>query len=255
MLKNTDIQNFLTRHRAKLNPEEFGFSPNNRRVKGLRREEVAQLAAVSVSWYTWLEQGRNIRISPVALKRIGKVLLLTDTELSYLEGMVLGGNESRQKDVTLPREITAMVDGLNPHPAFIRNDSLDILYWNESAKKSIFDWSEISVSERNSIKLLFLNPDYRKKIYDWEKAARHTVSAFRTYYAKAGKTSEFEIIINELLCKSHEFRDMWDDHNVNVIGSGQKELVENNGVVNSYTYTSLELEQLPGVYLIFYLKI
>ena len=87
-MRRDDVKNFLTSRRARLNPERYGFSVQNRRVKGLRREEVAQLAAVSVSWYTWLEQGREISISPAAIQRIGKVLQLSPAEQEYLEALI-----------------------------------------------------------------------------------------------------------------------------------------------------------------------
>ncbi|BAN98181.1 helix-turn-helix domain-containing protein [Plautia stali symbiont] len=88
--RGEDVKNFLTRQRARIDPQIYGFSRQNRRVSGLRREELAQLAAVSVSWYTWLEQGRDISISPAALQRIGKVLQLSVTEQEYLEALVFG---------------------------------------------------------------------------------------------------------------------------------------------------------------------
>lgn len=254
MLKNTDIKNFLSKHRSKIKPEEYGFGVQNRRVKGLRREEVAQLAAVSVSWYTWLEQGRNIRISPAALARIGKVLKLSSAEQSYLNKMVFGSEVKEATEAPLPQEIIAMVKALNPHPAFVRRENMDIVYWNEAAAKDIFDWSSVEKKERNSLKLMFTNDEYRKRIFEWEKAAIHSIAAFRAYYAKSQKNAEFSRVLDELISCSQEFHEMWERQDVNVVGSGEKKFLERSGSIRQYSYTSLEVEQVPGTYVIFYLE-
>lgn len=254
MSRNADIKNFLVKHRAKLNPTDFGFSAQNRRVDGLRREEVAQLAAVSVSWYTWLEQGRDISISPAALKRIGKVLQLTMIEQQYLNAIVLGGGASNEDNAELSPEVIAMVDALHPHPAFVRRANMDILYWNRAAETHIFDWSLIAPAERNSLKLMFLSAAYRKRIFEWEKAARHTIAAFRAYQVAERFTENFESIITELIEKSDEFREMWDFHDVSRMGAGNKAIIDDKGSISRYTYTSLEVENSPGIYLIFYLE-
>lgn len=254
MSRNEDVKNFLLKHRAKLNPEEYGFSALNRRVRGLRREEVAQLAAVSVSWYTWLEQGRDISISPSALERIGKVLRLSHVEQAYLDALVFGGRTFPESDKVLSDEITAMVDALNPHPAFIRRGNMDILYWNEAAKNKIFDWSRVPEADRNSLKLMFISDEYREKIHEWEKAARHTIASFRAYYAGGGSNaSDFESVVADLTKRSDEFCTMWNYHDVSRVGSGNKAIVGNDGIISYYTYTSLEIEHSPGIYMIFYL--
>ncbi|WP_313618888.1 helix-turn-helix domain-containing protein, partial [Pantoea septica] len=138
MTRNENIKNFLVHHRARVDPEVYGFSNCQRRVPGLRREEVAQLAAVSVSWYTWLEQGRDIRISPSAIQRIGKVLQLSPTEQDYLEALIFGKKNPPDGPKAIPREVIAMADALSPHPAFIRRANMDILYWNEAARVRLF---------------------------------------------------------------------------------------------------------------------
>ncbi len=254
MPRHTDIKSFLLKHRAKLNPEEYGFSSLNRRVKGLRREEVAQLAAISVSWYTWLEQGRDIRISPAALNRIGKVLQLTDVEQQYLNAVIFGGGQLTQNLSDLSVEVMAMVDALHPHPAFVRRANMDILYWNDAVRDKIFDWSVIPESERNSLKLMFINEDYRKRIAHWEKAAKHTLASFRSYQAAAGNTHVFENVITDLMSRSTLFREMWEQHDVSRVGAGNKAIIDDNGVLHYYTYTALEIENSPGIFLIFYLE-
>ena len=253
MTRNENVKNFLVHHRARVNPEDYGFSNRHRRVPGLRREEVAQLAAVSVSWYTWLEQGRDIRISSAALQRIGKVLQLSPTEQDYLDALIFGKKNTPAINAVIPREVTAMADALSPHPAFIRRANMDILYWNEAARTQIFDWSTIPENDRNSLKLLFINDGYKEKIYDWEQAARHSIAAFRAYYAASNHSEEFEKVVRDLTARSELFRTMWHVQNVNKVGAGNKAIIDNDGKINYYTYTALEVESAPGVFLIFYL--
>ena len=253
MSRNANVKNFLIHHRARVNPEEYGFSNRHRRVPGLRREEVAQLAAVSVSWYTWLEQGRDIRISPAALQRIGKVLQLSPVEQEYLDTLVFGRKNGLPAEAAIPREVVAMAEALSPHPAFIRRANMDILYWNDAARDQIYDWSTLPEAERNSLKLLFMNAGYRQRIHDWEQAAKHSIAAFRAYYAASNYAEEFEKIIEELSARSEQFRTMWHAQAVNKVGAGNKAIIDSNGSVNHYTYTALEVESAPGIFLIFYL--
>jgi len=255
MTRNENIKNFLVHHRARVNPEAYGFSSQQRRVPGLRREEVAQLAAVSVSWYTWLEQGRDIRISPSAIQRIGKVLQLSPTEQDYLEALIFGKKNHLDGPKAIPREVIAMADALSPHPAFIRRANMDILYWNEAARVRLFDWSAIPEADRNSLKLLFINDGYKQKIHDWEQAARHSIAAFRAYYAASNQSEAFEEVIRDLAARSDLFRTMWHAQDVNKVGAGNKAIVERDGTINHYTYTALEVESAPGIFLIFYLAV
>jgi len=251
-MRNEDVKNFLTHHRSRLNPEDFGFPVQQRRVKGLRREEVAQLAAVSVSWYTWLEQGRDISISPAALQRIGKVLQLSATEQDYLEALIFGAKD-RPKPGAIPHEVKVMVDALSPHPAFIRRANMDILYWNEAAKAQIFDWSTIAEHDRNSLKLMFINDDYKQIIHQWDQAAQHTLAAFRTYYAASNYAEEFERVIKDLAERSEAFNVMWHRQDVSKFGTGNKAIIDRQGKIHHYTYSALEVESAPGLFLIFYL--
>ncbi len=254
MSRKQDVKHFLTNQRARINPADYGFSNKNRRVPGLRREEVAQLAAVSVSWYTWLEQGRDINISFAAVRRIGKVLRLTADEQSYLEALIFGSELILEESNPVSTEVKAMVDALNPHPAFVRRANLDILYWNDAARDKIFDWSSIPSEDRNSLKLMFINDEYRRRILDWESAAAHTIAAFRAYYGVSSHAESFDDVIRDLLSRSEPFRDLWARHDVSKIGAGNKQIIDSHDTAHHYTYTSLEIENSPGMYLIFYLE-
>ncbi|MGF3092371.1 hypothetical protein [Cronobacter sakazakii] len=94
---------------------------------------------------------------------------------------------------------------------------------------------------------------YRTRIHDWDKAARHTISAFRSYYAASNRAQAFEDVIDDLLSRSAEFSTMWNSHEVKKVGAGNKTIIDIHGQINSFTYTSLEVESAPGMYLIFYM--
>lgn len=251
--RNQDIKHFLTNQRARVDPQLYGFSPLNRRVPGLRREEVAQLAAVSVSWYTWLEQGRDISISLAAVQRIGKVLQLSAAAQQYLETLIFGNAHPQPLHQELPAEVMAMVDALDPHPAFVRRANMDIVYWNRAAQSLIVDWSTLACEDRNTLKLMFLSEAYRTRIHDWEQAARQTLSAFRASYAASNQPQAFETVIADLLARSDAFRTLWNYHDVSKMGSGNKTIIDIAGRPNAFTYTLLQIAQTPGMHVVFYL--
>ncbi len=252
MSRNDDVKNFLTRRRAAIDPAEYGFAPGHRRVPGLRREEVAQLAAVSVSWYTWLEQGRDISISQPALLRIAKVLKLSAAEQDYLQAIVLGSQPSAGSATEVPAAIAVMVDALSPYPAFVRLSNMNIVCWNKAALETIFDWSTLAEAERNSLKLMFIHPEYKAIIADWQDAAKRTISAFRANYAEAQDKQDFEQIVEDLKAKSMEFSQMWEQHEVSIIGSGHKTIVSKDLSQRKYNFTTLQVEDNPGMSVIFY---
>lgn len=252
--RNHDLNQFLLKHRAKLDPTDYGFSTYHRRVKGLRREEVAQLSAVSVSWYTWLEQGRDISISIEAVKRIGKVLKLSLDEQEYLEATIFGQSYKPQNNQLLQNEIKQMVTALNPHPAFVRSENMDILFWNEASEQKIFKWSSIDELDRNSLKLMFVNPEYKNRIPDWNIAAQSTIASFRSYYALSSNKEKFDLVINDLLERSDEFRAMWLEYDVEKNRKGEKSIIDYFGRLRHYSYTVLKPEAMTDASLIFYLE-
>ncbi|WP_111895380.1 helix-turn-helix transcriptional regulator [Acinetobacter sp. MB5] len=252
MDQNQDVKNFLLKHRAKINPEEYGFNTLHRRVKGLRREEVAQLAAISVSWYTWLEQGRDISISNEAIKRIGQVLKLTADEQEYFEAILFKTQRVQVPSKDLSHDLVAMVDALNPHPAFIRRENMDIVYWNKSTVNKIFDWSKIPENDRNSLKLMFINEEYKSRIPDWQEAARNTIASFRSYYALSKEKEKFENVITDLKSRSVEFSNMWEEHEVRKTRQGKKAIMNFKGELKRYAYSTLKPEGTNDVFLIFY---
>jgi transcriptional regulator with XRE-family HTH domain len=217
---------YLKDRRAKLDPAAFGFPPERRRTPGLRREEVAQRANISPTWYTWLEQGRGGAPSADVLDRIARALMLTDVEREHLFLLGLGRPpEVRyQKSEGVTPRLQRVLDALEPSPALIRTATWDVVAWNRAATVMLTDYGSLPPKERNVLRFIFLNPSVRAAQYDWESAARFVVGAFRVDAARAGAAAEVELLVRELSRLSPEFRAMWRDNDVRSHGEGVKHI-------------------------------
>lgn len=205
-----EISRFLKNRRANLNAENFGFPIGQRRGKGLRREEVASLSGVSVTWYTWLEQGKDIRVSQDMIQRLASALKLNATEREYLIQLILSsttlcGNVSESH---LSSRLTATIDSLSV-PAFIRNPRWDLLYWNAAAAEFIGECPSPS-SGKNILRLAFLDKSHQATILDWERTAREMVAQLRNDFGRHARYPGVVEIIEELKESSTIFRQHWD---------------------------------------------
>lgn len=207
---------YLKDRRTKLDPASFGFPSERRRTPGLRREEVAQRANISPTWYTWLEQGRGGAPSADVLNRISHALLLTDVEREHLFLLGLGRPPEaryRKPDGVTPR-LQRVLDALDPMPALIRTATWNVVAWNRAASVVLMDYGSLAPDERNILRYLFLDPRARAAQYDWEGVARFALGAFRVDAARAGAAEEVEPLIEELRRRSPEFDAMWRDNEV-----------------------------------------
>src|SRR5579872_6815415 len=207
---------YLKDRRTKLDPGAFGFAAERRRTPGLRREEVAQRANISPTWYTWLEQGRGGAPSADVLDRIARALILTDVEREHLFLVALGRPpEARYhaaQGVT-PR-LQRVLDALNPCPAVIRTAIWDVVAWNRAATVMLMDYGSMPPEQRNILRYFFLDPRSRAAQYDWESVARFVLGAFRVDAARAGAAAEVEPLVDELCKLSPEFKAMWRENDV-----------------------------------------
>ncbi len=215
---------YLKDRRAKLDPAAFGFSTTRRRTAGLRREEVAQRANVSATWYTWLEQGRGGAPSADVLNRIARALMLTDVEREHLFLLGLG----RPPEVhyhaiegVTPR-LQRVLDALELSPSIVKTSTWDIVAWNRAATAVLADYSKFAPQDRNVLRLMFCNPDVRAAQPDWETTARFVVAAFRADAARAGAAGHVKKLVDELSRASTEFAAMWRDNDVRSHGEGTK---------------------------------
>lgn len=207
---------YLKDRRMKLDPAAFGFPTGHRRTPGLRREEVAQRANISPTWYTWLEQGRGGAPSADVLDRISQALMLTDVEREHLFLLGLGRPpkvQFQKRDGATPR-LQRVLDALGPVPALIRTATWYVVAWNRAATVMLGDYGSLPVEQRNILRMVFLNPAAREFQHDWESVARFVVGAFRVDAARAGAATEVEPLVEELCQLSPEFRAMWRDNSV-----------------------------------------
>jgi transcriptional regulator with XRE-family HTH domain len=207
---------YLKDRRAKLDPATFGFGAGRRRTPGLRREEVAQRANISPTWYTWLEQGRGGAASADVLDRIARALMLTDIEREHLFLLGLGRPpeaQYRKSEGVTPR-LQRVLDALDPCPALIRTATWNVVAWNRAATVMLMDYGALPPEQRNILRFMFLDPRARAAQYDWESVARFVLGAFRVDAARAGAAAEVEPLVEELCRLSPEFEAMWRDNQV-----------------------------------------
>jgi transcriptional regulator with XRE-family HTH domain len=220
------LGSYLKDRRTKLDPTAFGLSGVRRRTPGLRREEVAQRANISPTWYTWLEQGRGGAPSADVLDRIARALMLTDIEREHVFLLGLGRLPEvryRATDGITPR-LQRVLDALEPSPALIRTATWDVVAWNRAATLMLTDYGSLAPEQRNVLRFIFLDPRVRAAQYDWESVARHVVGAFRVDAARAGAASEVEPLVEELCRLSPEFKAMWSDNDVRGHGETVKHI-------------------------------
>jgi transcriptional regulator with XRE-family HTH domain len=210
------LGSYLKDRRTKLDPAAFGLPSERRRTSGLRREEVAQRANISPTWYTWLEQGRGGAPSADVLDRIARALMLTDVEREHLFLLGLGRPPEaryRKSDGVTPR-LQRVLDALEPTPALIRTATWDVVAWNRAATAMLIDYRSLPPEQRNILRFIFLDPRFRAAQEDWKSVARFIVGAFRVDAARAGAAAAVEPLVDELCRLSPEFEAMWRDNDV-----------------------------------------
>ncbi|WP_426436090.1 helix-turn-helix transcriptional regulator [Bradyrhizobium genosp. P] len=245
---------YLKGRRAKLDPDALGFPSERRRTPGLRREEVAQRANISPTWYTWLEQGRGGAPSADVLDRIARALMLTDVEREHLFLLGLGRSpEVRyQKNEGITPRLQRVLDALEPCPAIIRTAIWDIAGWNRAATVMLTDYGALPPHERNVLRFIFLDPRVRAAQADWESVARFVLGAFRVDAARAGAAAEVQPLVDELSRLSPEFAAMWRDNDVRSHGEGIKHLSHPILGPVSFEYSAFAIDGRPDLAMVVY---
>ena len=245
---------YLKDRRAKLDPAAFGFAAGRRRTPGLRREEVAQRANISPTWYTWLEQGRGGAPSSDVLDRIARALMLTDVEREHLFLLGLGRppDVHYRKDEGVTPRLQRVLDTLEPCPAFIRTATWDVVAWNQAATVMLTDYGSLPPEQRNVLRFIFLDPRVRAAQYDWESVARFVVGAFRVDAARAGAGAEVQPLVDELCRLSPEFKAMWRDNDVRSHGEGVKRIRHPILGPISFEYSAFAVDGRPDLSMVVY---
>jgi transcriptional regulator with XRE-family HTH domain len=242
----------LKDRRAKLDPASFGFPLTRRRTPGLRREEVAQRANVSATWYTWLEQGRGGAPSPEVLDRIARALMLTEVEREHLFLLALGRPpEVRYQAVQgIAPRLQRVLDALEFIPALVKTATWDVLAWNRAAAAVLTDYGTLEPAERNILRLIFRDRRVHCKQTDWEGVARSVVAAFRADTARAGATGAVKSLVEELCRSSPEFEAMWRDNDVRSHGEGTKRLDHPQAGSLALEYSTFAVDGRPDLALV-----
>ncbi|KPW28839.1 putative DNA-binding protein [Pseudomonas coronafaciens pv. atropurpurea] len=245
---------YLKDCRARLDPASLGLSQTRRRTPGLRREEVAQRANISATWYAWLEQGRGGSPSAQVLGRIAQSLLMTKPEREHLFMLAFGHLPevlySAPESVS-PR-LQRILDTLAFSPAFIRTATWDVLAWNNAAAAVFTDYSLLPPEQRNIMRLMFCNSATRAKQDDWYAVARFIVAAFRADATRAGAASELHELADELCTLSVDFATLWRDNDVRSQGEGTKRLRHPDHGLIELEYSSFAVDGRPDLSMIVY---
>jgi transcriptional regulator with XRE-family HTH domain len=214
---------FLRDRRTKLNAARLGYNGGRRRTPGLRREEVAQRAGVSTTWYTWLEQGRGGAPSAEVLDRLADALALTDTEREHL--FLLAQNRPlqirRHESEAVSPQLQRVLDAMEHSAAYIKTPEWDVIAWNRAAQVVFRDLIALPDDRRNLLRMVF-SPRAQAVMTNWEGVAHFVVATFRTETARAGISAHAQALIEELSVASPEFRALWRSHDVQTHGEGTK---------------------------------
>ena len=223
-----ELGELLRARRAGLSPADLGLPEGRRRrTPGLRREEVAQLAAISPTYYALLEQGRAAHPSGQVLDALATALRLQDAERAYLHTLA-NGDTASQADLAPQQALTPgvaeLVDRLDPHPTYVTGRSWEILAANRAARELWTDWTARPIGDRNLLLWMFADPRARSIFVEWDREAAAQLGRFRAAAARHLDDPDFTDLIERLHATSPQARAWWKQHHVAALGSGTKRL-------------------------------
>jgi transcriptional regulator with XRE-family HTH domain len=218
---------FLRSRRERLEPAQVGLPAGvrARRTPGLRREEVAELAGVSVDYVVRLEQGRGLRPSPEVLDAFARALRLSEDERVYLFDLVRQRPRDRAPSVAAAESLNRLVADLSPRPAMVIDHRFDILAWNDEIAALLLDFDRLPVDERNVAWLCVAHPDFRDFYVDRERIVRESIADLRAAWAAHSDDKALDDLVARLKAASPEFARLWRQHDVRVNGRGLKRLL------------------------------
>lgn len=221
--RRRELGDFIRAQRERVAPASVGLiAARRRRTPGLRREEVAELSGLSTTWYTWIEQGRDVSVSPTALARLARALRLDRAQRNYL--FELAGKRDPDPGAgdadELPAAMTSCVAAIEA-PAYILDRGWNARSWNAPAERLFVGWLDGAPqdeprghTERNLLRFIFLVPGARSLICDWERRARRVVAEFRAHCGAHLDDAGLRRLIEELRRLSPDFAQMWEQHGV-----------------------------------------
>jgi len=214
--RRAELGKFLKARRARLSPGDFGMPPGSRRrTPGLRREEVALLAGVGVTWYTWLEQGRQINASMQVLDAVARTLRLDRAEREHLYRLAEATPlRTECRRLAVPDTIREIVDSLEPLPASLINSRFDVLLSNGASEELFWEWHTMPCIHKNTLWCCVTEPSARSKFPEYDKQVRYMVARLRSAYGRHVGDPDWEEDIRRLASMSREFAELWARHEV-----------------------------------------
>lgn len=244
---------FLKDRRQRLDAAALGFG-GRRRTPGLRREEVAQRAHISTTWYTWLEQGRGGAPSPRVLDSLAEALMLTEVEREHL--FLVGiGHPPKTRPPTregISGRLQRLLDAMPMIPATVATSTWDIIGWNRAAQLALTDYAAVPPSQRNILRRMFLDPATRAAQSDWESVARFLIATFRAETTRVGESERAAELVAEISGKSAEFARMWTENDVQTVGEGAKTIRHATVGEITFEFSSFAIDGRPDLKLMIY---
>jgi len=250
-----ELAAFLRSRRERLDPRDFGLpsSRKSRRTPGLRREEVAELAGVSVDYVVRLEQARGLRPSVDVVEALAGALRLPPDERAYLFGLLRHRPHADGKAATTASpSLVRLLDDLSPRPAMVLNHRFDLLAWNSEMTKVLLDFDTLPPPERNAIRLCLLHPRVRELYVDRDRVVRDGIAHLRTAWAAHPEDRELADLITDCVTSDEEFARLWAERDVKVNGRGHKTMRHPVAGEIAIEFETLVPVQDPDQFLVIY---
>ncbi|MEU6032751.1 helix-turn-helix transcriptional regulator [Streptomyces tauricus] len=245
-IRRHELAAFLRHRREHITPEQVGLPRGRRRrTPGLRREEVAQLSSVGVTWYTWLEQARDIQVSVQVLDALARTLMLDSNERAHLFQLAAAVDPTpASRCPTITPALLQTLEQLEPLPACIQNSRYDVLAYNRTYGLLLCDLDEVPPEDRNCMLLVTTNEQWRSSIVLLDETVRLMAAKFRGSMAGHLADPAWKMLLKRLCAESEEFREVWERHEV--VGARSKTKLFDNRYVGRLTLVHTDLWLGPG---------
>ena len=247
--QRAQLSEFLKNCRARLQPAAVGLpQATRRRTPGLRREDVAAMAGLSATWYTWLEQGRDVRASDRILESLSRTLRLSPEERDYLFSLAQSRPAPLQPSQAqeVPETVKRTLDALNV-PAEVINPRWDVVYWNPMVKRCFRDYDALPPERRNLMRILMTSPEYQEDPVEYGAMARRIIAKLRVDYSQAAGDPSFDALIEELNEVSPMFRELWRSPEIRSRSEGVHLLKHPQLGGITFEHTSYVVEGVPSL--------
>jgi len=250
--RRQELGDFLKSRRNRLQPADYGLPIGTRRkAKGLRREELAQLAGIGLSWYTWLEQGREINASQDVLESLARVMRLSAEEKNHLFLLALQQPPTANKPETIRADVQTVVQHFLDHwadcPAYVTDHKWDVLAWNRAACAVFGDFSAMNEKERNAVWRCFRSASYRELLVDWEGHAKRLLASFRSTSTCHVGEDWYQELVQELIEHSKEFQQWWLCHDIMGTPIGTKALLHPKAGLMMMEHITFQVYDAPDL--------